>query len=78
MDFIIGYHGPLLVNYPFKPSDSAKCNRLIITQLKQMQSVVGGLGRREMCEGGGDDGGGGGLVVVGGWDLQIPNISSGN
>uniref|UniRef100_A0A3Q3X6N1 Uncharacterized protein n=1 Tax=Mola mola TaxID=94237 RepID=A0A3Q3X6N1_MOLML len=38
LDFIIGYHGPLLVNYPFKPSDSAKCNRLIITQLKQMQS----------------------------------------
>lgn len=40
-DLIIGYHGSLLFNYPLKSSESAKCNSLIITQLKQMLSVVG-------------------------------------
>lgn len=40
-----------MVNYPVKPSDSAKCNSLIMTQLKQMLSAVEGVGVGEVRSG---------------------------
>lgn len=63
-----------MVNYPVKPSDSAKCNSLIMTQLKQTLSAVVGAGGEVWRSGGV-------VVEVRGREgavHELQNISSGN